>query len=122
MDVPELTKDALLDLKQRGEATMKRWSEPPTAWLADPTWDVTYCVENFVRMAAISRKDCEDFGLGSFLEAAPDFIMVFGAVCQVDIVQYPMRGPTIILQFNDFLKNPFFPRDVRDGEPDERRG
>jgi hypothetical protein len=122
VDVPEFTKDALLDLKQRGEATMKKWSQPPTEWLADSTWDVTYCVENFIRTAAISRKDRAGFKLGSFLEAAPDFIEIFGPVHGVNGFQYPTRGPTIVLQFNDFIKNPFFPRDAAGGESDDRRG
>ena len=117
MIVQLITKDLLQDLRHRGEATMKKWADPPTEWISDGVWYITYCVENLTRSAAISREDKKPVVMKDFHEAVPDFRDVFGEVFCQQGQQTAMRGPLLVLQFNHFLKDPFFPRDM----PREKR-
>lgn len=112
MQVPQLTEEVLRDLRHRGEATMKKWADPPTEWAADPTWHISYCVENLTRTAALSRLDKEPVDMTRFHEAVPAFKKVFGEAFCYQGYRSPVRGPLLIIQFNHFLTEPFFPRDM----------
>lgn len=112
MEVPVLTKEVLRDLRYRGEATMKKWAEPPTEWAASPEYFITYCVENLTRTAAISRTDRTLVEMNKFHEAVPDFRAVFGEPFCFQHQHSKKRGSLTIIQFNHFLTAPFFPRDM----------
>lgn len=104
------TKEKLEDMRYRGEERMKRWADPPPVSERDGTWVITYCVENAMRMAGVSREDQSHFTLDDFHKALPLFREVFGKEVRVEQQWGECRGHLIILVFNEFMVKRFYPR------------
>lgn len=107
--VNAFTEEFLRSMKARGESKAKKWGEPPTVVATDDKWALSYCIENFIRIAAISRVDTSGFSLDDFYEEIPDFKKVFGEALDVQPMQMSIRGACYLLRFNNFFKDPAFP-------------
>lgn len=107
--VNAFTEEFLRSMKARGETKVKKWDVPPTVVETDGTWELSYCIENFIRSATVSRVDEKGFRLDDFYENVPVFKKVFGEVLDIPLTSGSIRGVRYLLRFNDFFKDPAFP-------------
>lgn len=102
--------EVLQELKSRGEQKSKDWDDVPSNFIWNQTWLLTYCVENFIRIAGLSRLDRKPFALVETVKIIP--IEVFGEPVNITFRVFPMRGITALFAFND-LNNPFYPKEYQ---------
>lgn len=102
-----MTLEKLQKLKTEGEKKQKSWRSPPNVVILGD-WMVTYCVENFIRVAGISHISKNAFTMEQFYAEVSEYKRVFGDnVVSTFPAFYPMRGNTLLLNYNTFAE-PFF--------------